>query len=404
MRPRTALFAGLLCVAALPCRADVVLDVHAIGLQAARAAGMPAAPASIHFTVAAAAMFDAANAIEGRYRPYRAQPPAPANGNAEAAALGAGCAALAGAFPSQAAAVTAACDALARSMPSTDDARASRAYGEAVGKAAIAARQAETKTIPNAYRQRTAPGAYVSEKPPIGFDFAHATPFALTSVSQFRPAAPPKLDSDVWARDYNEVKTMGARNSTVRTAEQTATSLFWASNGPQQFVDSVAALPMRGTTADRARVLALAYMAMVDAGYAVFDAKYAYDFWRPITAIRNGGDDGNPATEPDAAWTPLVDTPPHQEYPCAHCTVAAALMTVLATQLPAGQRIELQPSQLAAATAKPRSWAQPGDAVAEVANARVWGGIHYRNSADVGVAMGKAIGKFVVDTRLQPLP
>jgi hypothetical protein len=117
----------------------------------------------------------------------------------------------------------------------------------------------------------------VSEKPPIGFDFAHATPFALTSASQFRPAAPPKLDSQTWVRDYNEVKTMGARNSTARTPEQTATALFWASSGPQQYVDSIAGLPLRGTTSDRARLLALAYMAMSDAGYAVFDAKYAYD-------------------------------------------------------------------------------------------------------------------------------
>ena len=197
---------------------------------------------------------------------------------------------------------------------------------------------------------------------------------------------------------------MGARNSTARTPEQTATALFWASNGPQQFVDSIAALPLRGTTSDRARLVALAYMAMADAGYAVFDAKYAYDFWRPVTAIRNGGEDGNPATEPDPQWTPLVDTPPHQEYPCAHCTVSAALMTVLATQLPAGQSIEVQPSQLASATARPRSWVQPNDAIGEVANARVWGGIHYRSSTEAGVAMGRAIGKLVVDTKMQPLP
>jgi hypothetical protein len=403
MRLLTVSLAALLGAASVPCRADVVLDVHAIGRQAARAAGMPAAPAAVHYTVAAIAMFDAANAIEGRYRPYRSQPPAPANGNAEAAVLGAGCAALATSFAAQAAAVTSACDAVAASMPANESVRASRAYGESVGKAAVAARQAETKAVANTYRQRAAPGAYASEKPPIGFDSAHATPFALTSPSQFRPAAPPGLDSEVWVRDYNEVKSMGARNSTTRTPEQTATALFWASSGPQQFVDSVTALPFRGTTSDRARLLALFYMAMSDAGFAVFDAKYAYDFWRPITAIRNAGEDGNPATEPDPGWIPLLDTPPHQEYPCAHCITAAAIVTVLVAEGSPGQPITFQPSDLAATTARPRSWMQANDVLAEVANARVWGGIHYRNSTETGLAMGRAVGKFVVDTKLQPV-
>jgi hypothetical protein len=347
-------------------------------------------------------MFDAANAVQGRYRPYRTQPAPPANADADAAALGAGCASLAASFPSQAAAIASACDGLAKGMPASEAVRAGRAYGETVGKAAVAARQGEVKAVANTYRPRTTPGTYVSTSLPIGFDMATATPFALTSPSQFRPAPPPKLDSDVWVRDYNEVKAMGARNSAVRTPEQTATVMFWASNGPQQFVDSVAMLPFRGTTSDRARLLALYYLAMTDAAFAVFDAKYAYDFWRPVTAIRNGDEDGSPATERDAGWTPLLDTPPHQEYPCAHCAVAAAIATVVASEGSPGQAIVMNPAD-GAATAKPRSFASAGDVMTEVANARVWGGIHYRNSTEAGLALGRAVGKQVLDAKLQPL-
>jgi hypothetical protein len=402
MRLHAAVLPALLCAASLPCAADVVLDVHALGVQAAREARMPSGVAATHHTVASLAMFDAANAVQGRYRPYRTQPAPPANADADAAALGAGCASLAASFPSQAAAIASACDGLAKGMPASEAVRAGRAYGETVGKAAVAARQGEVKAVANTYRPRTTPGTYVSTSLPIGFDMATATPFALTSPSQFRPAPPPKLDSDVWVRDYNEVKAMGARNSAVRTPEQTATVMFWASNGPQQFVDSVAMLPFRGTTSDRARLLALYYLAMTDAAFAVFDAKYAYDFWRPVTAIRNGDEDGSPATERDAGWTPLLDTPPHQEYPCAHCAVAAAIATVVASEGSPGQAIVMNPAD-GAATAKPRSFASAGDVMTEVANARVWGGIHYRNSTEAGLALGRAVGKQVLDAKLQPL-
>ena len=400
MRPHTAVLAALLTATVTPCHADVVLDVHAIAVKTARSAGMPAGVAASHYTAASIAMFEAANAIEGRYRAYGTPPAAPANGDANAAALGAGCAALATSFSSQAATIASACDDLAKAMPATDAVRASRAYGESVGKGVVASRQAIAKAVVNTYRPRTSAGIYVSTALPIGFDMANTTPWALTSPSQFRPAPPPKLDSDTWVRDYNEVKTLGARNSTARTPDQTATALFWASNGPAQYVDSVAGLPFRGTTADRARMLALFYIATSDASHAVFDAKYAYDFWRPITAIRNGDEDGNAATDRDPAWVPLVDTPPHPEYPCAHCISAAAIMTVLAATAGPGQRIVVQSAE---PNGKPRSFAQANDVIPEVANARVWGGIHYRNSTDVGVAMGRAIGKYIVDNKLQPV-
>jgi hypothetical protein len=153
----------------------------------------------------------------------------------------------------------------------------------------------------------------------------------MTSADQFRPGPPPSLTSDLWARDCNEIKALGAKNSTHRSAEQTDIARFWADIVSLPYfpvVRSVATAPGREPT-QNARVLAVAAQAIDDALIAVFDAKYHYNFWRPITAIRNGDTDGNDATERDASWLPFIDTPMHPEYPCAHCILSAAVGAVL---------------------------------------------------------------------------
>jgi hypothetical protein len=392
----------------LAAAADLVADVHDLALRTARAAGA-AGNAPYTLTIVDLAMFDAANAIERRYEPYRAQPAPPSGADPGAAALGAGCAALAALHPAQQAVTGNACDALAATLPAGRATADGRAFGETVGKAQFAARQGDGLGAPNQYRPFTAAGAYVPTVLPIGYDVASMRPFAMSSPSQFRPAPPPALSSDAWARDYSEVKAIGARNSPLRTSEQTATALFWASNGPQQYLDSVAGLPPISVTgvADHARFFALLFMSISDAAIAHFDAKYAYGFWRPITAVRNGDLDGNDATERDAGWMPLIDTPLHPEFPCAHCNVGAAFATVLASFLGDGDL--LVPLTLKAADAPgrataARSWKRVTDFVPEVANARVWGGVHYRNSTEAGMAMGSAVGRWVVTTQLRPLP
>jgi hypothetical protein len=140
------------------------------------------------------------------------------------------------------------------------------------------------------------------------------------------------------ARDYNEIKAVGAKNSTTRTPAQTETARFWEANGPVIYypvVRSVANMPGRDVT-QNARLFALTAEAIDDALIAVFDAKYQYNFWRPITAIRNGDIDGNDATERDAGWLPLVDAPMHPEYPCAHCIVSGAVAGVLVAEIGTG--------------------------------------------------------------------
>ena len=216
-------------------------------------------------------------------------------------------------------------------------------------------------------------------------------------------ATPPALTSQVWSRDYNEIKAVGAKNSTTRTAAQTETARFWEANGPVIYypvVRSVANMPGRDVT-QNARLLALTAEAIDDALIAVFDAKYQYNFWRPITAIRNGDIDGNDATERDAGWLPLVDAPMHPEYPCAHCIVSGAVAGVLLAEIGAGPTPTLSTTSPTAPGVVHR-WTSINEFVLEVANGRIYEGVHYRNSAEVGTAMGKKIGAWTAANALRP--
>ncbi len=164
---------------------------------------------------------------------------------------------------------------------------------------------------------------------PVVPQWTQRKPWLMASAAQFRPGPPPALDSAIWARDYNEVKAMGARKGSSRSAEQTDIARFWEATMPSIYhgvVRSVAERPGRDIT-QNARLFAAVAQGMDDALVAVFDAKYHYNFWRPITAIRNGDKDGNDATERDASWPPFIDTPMHPEYPCAHCIVSATVGT-----------------------------------------------------------------------------
>ena len=170
----------------------------------------------------------------------------------------------------------------------------------------------------------------------------------MTRGDQFRPGPPPSLTSEAWARDYNEIKAIGSKNSTQRTPEQTAIAKFWEATAPAVYwpvARSVASVPGREVT-DNARLLAVAAMAMDDGLIAVFDAKYTYNLWRPVTAIRNGDLDGNDATTRDPGWTPFIDTPMHPEYPCAHCIVSGSLGAVLEAEIGAGPVAEAELGQL----------------------------------------------------------
>ncbi len=245
------------------------------------------------------------------------------------------------------------------------------------------------------YRPLTTPGVYVPTVVPAGGDAPVARCWVLERPDQFRPGPPVDLKSATWARDYNEIKALGGQVS-QRTAEQTDIARFWTTNGPTVYywiVRSVADQSGRDLT-QNARLLSASAQAMQDAVDAVFDAKHAYNFWRPFTAIRNGDQDGNDATERDAAWVPFIETPMHPEYPCAHCTVAAAMIAVLRAEVGNGA----VPRLVSASPTLPgttRSWTRLDDVTQEVNNARIYDGVHFRFSTEVGSTLGTQVGGFV---------
>jgi hypothetical protein len=218
----------------------------------------------------------------------------------------------------------------------------------------------------------------------------------MKSAAQFRPGPPPALTSALWARDYNEIKAIGSATSTVRTPEQTEIARFWATALPDVHIGvvrSVATAPGREVTRN-ARLYAAVAAAMNEAEIAVFEAKYHYSFWRPITAIRNGDRDGNPATERDADWAPLVVTPVQPEYPCAHCIIASTIATVIRAEAGRGPLPTLKTTSNTAPGVT-RQWTRTEDVVKEVSEARILDGLHYRNSTEVGNRMGEQIGALV---------
>jgi hypothetical protein len=224
----------------------------------------------------------------------------------------------------------------------------------------------------------------------------------MASASQFRPGPPPALASGLWARDYNEVKALGGRNSARRNAGQTEIARFWEYSLPPIYhgvVRSVAGMPGR-EPAQNARLFAAVAQAMDDAMIAVFDAKYHYNFWRPSTAIRNADIDGNDATEPEAGWTPFIETPMHPEYPSAHSILAASVATVLRAEVGDGAMPVLATSSPTAKGAV-RRWAQIDDFVQEVSDARIYEGVHFRTSTEAGAAMGRQVGELAVARQLR---
>jgi hypothetical protein len=347
------------------------------------------------------AMFDAINSIEGRYTPYKFKVSAPAGSSPEAAGAAAAHAALVALFPEQKAALDAAYAAYLAQVPDGAGRTAGIAVGEEVAAKVLAWRASDGANAPNTYRPVTTPGAYITTALPVGTQWVSMTPWVMERPSQFHPAPPPTLSSAQWTADYNEVKELGGKKSTRRTAEQTETGRFWTITGPQSFdpiVRQLAAAPGRSLS-QNARLFALVEMAVADSYIAVFEAKYAYNFWRPITAIRNGDIDGNEATVRDPSWEPLVDTPLHPEYPCAHCINTGSARAVLEAEFGTGPNPLTMTSPTAPGAV--HKWASIGDYAEEVAMARIYGGLHYRNSTVVGKDMGKKIGELAVQNYLK---
>src|SRR5262252_282064 len=370
------------------------------------AATLPGAspyPAQRMMGMVHAAMFDAVNAIERRYRPYLAQLPADPATSKEAAAAAAAATVLATIDAKTAGEMNVALAAYLASIPDG----AAKADGVTLGKAVAAkvleARANDGSDAPDAYRPRTTPGVYVPTAITLSSMWPNMKPFAIASGAQFRPGPPVALDSQEWATDYNELKDYGGQISAKRTPQQTETAKFWLVGPPVAYHPFVRQLVIakQMSVVDSARLMALVAIGLNDAIIAVLDAKYHYEFWRPITAIRNGDIDGNPATEREATWQPIAPTPMHPEYPCAHCiqsgSVAGVVKGVLGT-------LDIPEIAMTSPTAPgvTHRWTNMAMFTDEVASARIWAGFHYRFSTRVGTDMGYQIGEYVMNSVMQP--
>jgi hypothetical protein len=388
-------------LAPLVCAADVVTEWNQrAGASVLEAKIYPFAGTRV-MAIVHTAMFDAINSIEGRYTPYKFKVSAPAGSSSEAAGAAAAHAALVGLFPEQKAALDASYAASVAQIPDGAGKTSGIAVGEEVAAKVLAWRATDGADAANTYRPVTTPGVYVVTALPFGTQWGSVTPWVMERGSQFHPGPPPALSSAEWAADYNEIKEIGAKKSAKRTSEQTEMARFWTITGPQSFdpiARQLANAPGRSLI-QNARLFALVEMAVADSYIAVFEAKYAYNFWRPITAIRNGDIDGNDATARDPSWEPLVDTPLHPEYPCAHCINSSAARAVLESEFGAGAHSLTMTS--ATAPGVTHKWATIAEYAEEVSLARIYGGLHYRNSTMVGKAMGKKIGELAVQNYLK---
>jgi len=239
---------------------------------------------------------------------------------------------------------------------------------------------------------------------PLWEQYARAKPWVLKSADQFRPGPPPALSSAEWARDYNEVKSLGGANSTVRTPEQSQAVVFWGNvnfGGAWQAAARELSIKMQLPLAECARLFALLNMSLANAYIVNWDAKYTYNFWRPVTAIRNGDQDGNAATERDAGWTSFNPTPMHPEYPSQatiNATIAAAVLESVfgpVKAIPFTATDVRDPKRT-------RPFASLADMAEEQKNVRVWGGVHYRFAIRTSEDVGRTVAAYMIANTLKP--
>jgi hypothetical protein len=342
------------------------------------------------------AVYDSVMAIEGGFEPFAVDVDAPRGASPEAAVVAAAHAILVHYLPDQQQTILD--PAYVQSLATIPDGQAKEdgvATGEFVARVFVRQRADDGFRVPVEYipPDPPIPGVWIptAQSPPLGTYMPNMTPFSLRRPSQFRPGGPPRLSSRRWARDYNEVKEIGSRTSTTRTPEQTLAARFWGEPPIQQVHGAFRKLIVdRGLdVVDASRFMAMTTVVEADALIACFDAKYHYAFWRPITAIRAGDTDGNPDTIADPNWLQLLPgTPNHPEYPSAHSCGTPSIGLVIAKFLGTRDIDFTIPSVTGLGD---RHFDRVSDLEYEVTNARIWGGIHYRTSVEVGTEIGKKV-------------
>jgi hypothetical protein len=400
-------------------RADEVTDWNQIMVQAVLNGKTSPVVSTRVTAIVEAAVFDAVNGIERRYTPIHVDFAAPAGASKRAAAIQAAYATLVVLYPAQKPALDADLQASLAAIASGSAAENSQSiergvqWGQTVANDIMAWRSTDGFTpAPPPFVGGPAIGEWRPTPPDFSPgavpQFAHMTPWVINSPSQFRTAGPPALTNDRYTAVFKEVKMMGSALSSSRTTDQTELALFWNGNTPGYWnrIARMISAESRLTLSENAHLFALLNVAMADAAIACWDAKYYYVFWRPITAIALADLDGNPATVADPAWIPLLQTVPpgitpnFPEYPSGHSTVSAAAAGILAASFGDNTGFTVDSEKLPGVL---RSFPSFSQAVLEINNARVFGGIHFRNACLDGNVIGQGVVDFVLQNGAQSL-
>ena len=343
------------------------------------------------------AVHDAVNGITGEYETYLSPQAPPEDASPVAAAVAAAHHALKNLFPGNDMLLDEryANSLAAHGLSPTDP---GIAFGNSAAAAILALRANDHSS--QAQFDYNAPGAgepgvwtRLNNAPALLPGWGDVTPFVLRSGSQFRPEPPPARTSEQYAKDYNEIKTLGVATGSSRSAQQSQIALFWRAS-PTAIWNNVLTQLIQTRNLDlseNARLFALFYVAAADASIACWEAKYEYNFWRPQPAIVNGDFDSNDATVGNGTWQPFVGTPPHPEYPSGHTANSGAMAKILTAEFEdtPGAPIVVTLSGIT------RQWSSLSEAVDEVIDARVYSGIHFRTSDEVGARMGRQVAQFV---------
>ena len=350
------------------------------------------------FAMVQGAVYDAVNAVAGRpYEPYLAAPRTRPGASAPAAVAAAAHGVLVSLFPEQAESLRARYDESLAAIPDGHSERSGVAVGEATAAAMIAARRNDGAFSDATWPVGTAPGQWRPTPPgflQVGAWFATLKPFVIRDPGRFRAPGPPALTSAAYARDLNEVKALGSATSAVRTAEQTEAAIWWDDPRLVEWeIKRQLAATHRLSTLQTARMFAMVDLAAVDSLIACYQEKKLWSFWRPVTAIPLADTDGNPATAADPAWTPLRITAPSTEYPSGHACFTSATMAGLRKFF---GRDNLSFSAHSADSGTTRHYHSLSVAMAELAEARIWAGVHYRTAVDDGERLAAAVSRDVL--------
>jgi hypothetical protein len=404
MRGIVATVMGVLIALASPVRADVITDWNQAAVAAMKAANIGGNPWTRNMAMLHVAMSDSVNSVQGRYTSHVSPGQTKPDASAEAAAAAAARQIMLQQVPGQKALIDQTYAETTKAIPDGAAKSEGVAIGERCAAAVLADRASDGTSVPDTYRPLTTPGVWIPTTPPLFAEYARAKPWVLKSADQVRPGPPPDLKSALYARDYNETKEIGGAKSSKRTAEQTEAVKFWTqlNFGPAwEEVTRQLSAAKNLSLAENARLFALLNMGIANTFINDWDAKFTYNFWRPFTAIRNGDQDGNDATERDAGWTSFNAVPMHPEYPSQAAIVAGAAIGVIEAVFGAVPQVPVVASDLIDPKLQRRygSVQQMADETMEV---RIWGGIHFRNSLQVGYDMGKKIATYLVENSLKP--